>query len=593
MPVALQDLEFLIHDVLDFEGHYRSLNLQDPPTRELIDAIVHEAARFTENEIAPLNRNGDEEGCVLVDGEVTTPRGFKDAYAKYVEGGWAGLSGDPQYGGQGLPDSVSLFLEDLMCCANMAWTMYPGLSRGAIGALESHGSPELKAAFLGKLLSGEWTGTMCLTEPHAGSDVGLASTKAELQADGRYAVTGTKIFISAGEHDMAENIVHLVLARLPDAPEGTKGISMFVVPKRNLDSSRNTVTCGAIEEKMGIHGNATCVLNFDAALGYLVGEAGEGMRYMFTMMNGARLVVGLQGACQAHAAYLLSAEYARERLQMRSLSGPKAPGRPADPIIVHPDVRRMLLLQRAVSEGGRALVYYAGQVADRARHGPPDERAQADELLDFLTPIVKGTLTELGFESVNQAVQIFGGHGYIRETGVEQYVRDVRIAMIYEGTTQIQALDLLGRKILQNQGKGLTLFIAEITELAESMESTLPDIAASLEALAEEWSELTLNLSAVAMSDLDELGAASVDYLYYSGYAALAFCWGLMARAASMRISTDGESDQAVDPFASGKIATARFYFARVLPRTLGHKAAILAGKSTLMDVGEDALTLL
>jgi alkylation response protein AidB-like acyl-CoA dehydrogenase len=510
MPVSLRDIQFLIHDVFDFEGHYRALDLADPPTFELIDAIVDEAARFTENELAPLNRSGDEDGCHFADGHVSTPKGFKQAYAKYIEGGWAGLSGDPEYGGQGLPDSMSLFLEDLMCCANMAWTMYPGLSSGAMTALEPHGSAELKSQFLGKLLSGERTGTMCLTEPQAGSDVGLAKTKAERVADGSYAITGTKIFISAGDHDMAENIVHLVLARLPDAPQGTPGISMFVVPKFNLDGSRNAVDCGSIEEKMGIHGNATCVLNFDQACGYLVGEPGNGMRYMFTMMNGARLVVRLQGACQAHAAYLRSADYARERLQMRSLTGPKAPEQPADPIIVHPDVRRMLL-QRAIAEGGRALVYYVGQVADRARQGPAEDRATAAELLDFLTPIVKRILTELGFESVNQAVQIFGGHGFIRETGVEQYVRDVRIATIYEGTTQIQALDLLGRKILANQGRGLIAFTAEMNTLAESIETSLPEMAAELKALGKQWGKLTTNLCATATQDLDELGAAAVD----------------------------------------------------------------------------------
>ena len=597
MPVSQRDMQFLIHEVLDFEGHYRALDIADPPSRELIDAIVDEAARFTENELAPLNRVGDEQGCQLTEGEVTTPAGFKEAYAKYVEGGWAGLSGDPVYGGQGLPDSVSLFLEDLMCCANMAWTMYPGLSRGAIAALESHGSEELKSQFLGKLLSGEWTGTMCLTEAHAGSDVGLAKTRAEPQADGTYAITGTKIFISAGDHDMAENIVHLVLARLPDAPAGTKGISMFVVPKFLLDGGRNTVTCGSLEEKMGIHGNATCGLHFEEARGHLVGEAGDGMRYMFTMMNGARLVVGLQGACLAHAAFLQSAEYARERLQMRSLTGPKAADKPADPIIVHPDVRRMLLLQRSIAEGGRALVYYAGQIADRASHGPPEDRASADELLDFLTPIVKGGLTELGFESVNQAVQIFGGHGFIRETGVEQYVRDVRISLIYEGTTQIQALDLLGRKILQNQGKGLVTFVGEMTMLADSLEKSLPDIASALKDLGEEWGELTMNVGGTAMEDLDELGAASVDYLLYSAYAALAFCWALMARAAVGEDSGNegsGNEDsgkKGADPFISGKLAVARFYFARILPRTQGHKAAIEAGKSTLMDPDEDALT--
>lgn len=588
MPASLKDVRFLIHDVFDFAGHYARLELDEPPGRDLIDAIVEEAARFADGELAPLNRVGDESGCRLEDGSVSTPAGFKEAYAKYVEGGWAGLSGSAAYGGQGLPDSMSFFLEDLMCCANMAWTMYPGLSRGVVGALEEHGSAELKDAFLANLLSGEWTGTMCLTEPHAGSDVGLARTRAEASADGTYRISGTKIFISAGEHDMAENIVHLVLARIPDAPPGTKGISMFVVPKFDLDGTRNGVSCGSIEEKMGIHGNATCVLNFDGARGYLVGEPNHGMRYMFTMMNGARLVVGLQGASQAHAACLLSLEYAQDRPQMRSLTGPKAPERPADPIIVHPDVRRMLLFQRAIAEGGRALVYYAAQIIDRFRDGSPDERASAGELLDFLTPVVKGILTELGFESVNQAVQIYGGHGFIRETGVEQYVRDTRITTIYEGTTQIQALDLVGRKILQNQGKGLVSFIGEMQAVAASLEDPLPRLAAPLKALADEWGELTLQLSATAMQDLDEVGAAAVDYLYYSGYAALAFCWALMARSADEAIRAGS-----TDPFHAGKIAVADFFFSRVLPRAKAHQAAIEAGKGTLMDVDEGALVAL
>ncbi len=588
MSASLKDVRFLIHDVFDFAGHYARLEVDEPPGRDLIDAIIEEAARFADGELGPLNRVGDESGCRLDAGSVSTPAGFKEAYAKYVEGGWAGLSGSPAHGGQGLPDSMSFFLEDLMCCANMAWTMYPGLSRGVIGALEAHGSAELKEAFLAKLLSGEWTGTMCLTEPHAGSDVGLARTRAEASADGTYRISGTKIFISAGEHDMAENIVHLVLARMPDAPEGTKGISMFVVPKFDLDGTRNGVSCGSIEEKMGIHGNATCVLNFDDARGYLVGEPNQGMRYMFTMMNGARLVVGLQGACQAHAACLRAAEYAQERLQMRSLTGPKAPERPADPIIVHPDVRRMLLFQRAVAEGGRALVYYAAQIIDRYRDGTPDERVSAGELLDFLTPIVKGILTELGFESVNQAVQIYGGHGFIRETGLEQYVRDTRITTIYEGTTQIQALDLVGRKILQNQGKGLISFIGEMQALATSLEETLPRLAAPLKELADEWGELTLQLGATAMQDLDEVGAAAVDYLYYSGYATLAFCWALMARSADQ-----AQREGSTDPFHAGKIAVADFFFSRVLPRTKAHKVAIEAGKETLMDVDEAALVAL
>ena len=583
MPVSLKDMRFLIHDVLCYEQHYRSLGLQDPPNRELIDAIIDEAARFTETELAPLNISGDAQGCRVVDGQVITPDGFKQAYEIYIKGGWAGMSGDPVYGGQGLPDSVSIILEELMCSANMAWTMYPGLSRGVINALESHGSDEQKQIFLTKLLAGEWTGTMCLTEAQAGSDVGLAKTEAVPAADGSYAVSGTKIFISAGDHDMAENILHLVLARLPDAPSGTRGISMFVVPKINLDGSRNSVSCGGIEKKMGIHGNATCVLNFDAATGYLIGEPNEGMRYMFTMMNGARIVVGLQGVCLAEAAYLMAADYAADREQMRSLSGPKAPDRPADPILVHPDVRRMLLVQKAIVEGGRALVYYTAQLTDKVNANRGEELARAEELLDFLTPIVKGVLTELGFESVNHAMQIFGGHGFIRETGVEQYVRDARITMIYEGTTQIQALDLLGRKVLLTQGKGLMAFIDEINDLAEAIMEPLPDLSEKLKEAAREWADLTSPLESKAQENLDELGAAAVDYLFYSGYVTLAYCWARIAQTAAA-----GAAD---DQYLAGKLATARFYFARVLPRTLSHKAAMEAGADVLMSISDEALT--
>ncbi|MCZ6618056.1 MAG: acyl-CoA dehydrogenase C-terminal domain-containing protein [Gammaproteobacteria bacterium] len=583
MPVSLNDMRFLIHDVLGYEQHYQSLGLNDPPNRELIDAIIDEAARFTETELAPLNESGDVQGCRIVDGRVITPDGFKRAYEIYIKGGWAGLSGDPAYGGQGLPDSVSIILEELMCGANMAWSMYPGLSRGTINVLESYGSDEQKQTYLTRLLTGEWTGTMCLTEAQAGSDVGLAKTRAAPTADGGYAVSGTKIFISAGDHDMAENIVHLVLARLPDAPAGTKGISMFVVPKINLDGSPNNVTCGGIEKKMGIHGNATCVLHFEEAKGYLIGEPNEGMRYMFTLMNGARVVVGLQGVCLAQSAYLMAADYAADREQMRSLSGPKAPDRPADPILVHPDVRRMLLVQKSIVEGGRALIYYTGQLADQVAAYSGEEQARAEDLLDFLTPIVKGFLTELGFESVNHAMQIFGGHGFIRETGVEQYVRDARITMIYEGTTQIQALDLLGRKVLLTQGKGLTAFIDEINDLAGEIADSLPDLSAKLKSAAREWSGLTLPLAAKAQQNLDELGAAAVDYLFYSGYVTLAYCWARIARTAA-----EGDEN---DRYLAGKLATARFYFARMLPRAGAHKIAMEAGADVLMSISDEALT--
>ncbi len=585
MPISRRDLNFVLHDVLNVEAHYESLNLAEPPTRELVDAILDEMTRFCDAELAPLNAVGDVQGCTFDKGEVRTPDGFKAAYKTYVDGGWSALTGDPRWGGQGLPESLSLLVEECIGRSNMAWAMYPGLSRGVVNALGSHGSDEQKRDFLVPLLSGQWTGTMCLTEPHAGSDVGLARTKAQPLPDGAYAVSGTKIFISAGEHDLSENIVHLVLARLPDAPEGTKGISMFVVPKFDLDGERNAVTCAGIEEKMGIHGNATCVLQFDGARGYLVGQPNEGMKYMFTMMNAARVVVGLQGVCLADAALERAGDYARERLQMRALSGPRNPQADADPIIVHPDVRKMLLIQRAVVEGGRALVHFCGQAVDRLRHGSEQERADADALLDFLTPVVKGFLTELGFESVNHAVQIHGGHGYVAETGVEQYVRDARITMIYEGTTQIQALDLLGRKVLQTQGAGLRQFVALMESTAEEAESDFPEMATALRAGAQEWAALSMQVGAKAQQNLDEVGAAAVDYLFYSGYMILAYFWARMAVAAEAQLKSGAE-----DPFYAGKVAVARFVFARLLPRTAAHKQAIDAGGDTLLNLTDAML---
>ena len=593
MTASLRDLRFTIHDVLDFTGHYGSLGLAEAPDRALLDAIIDEAARFCEGELAPINASGDK-GCRFADGEVTTPPGFRAAYQSYIEGGWAGLSGDANYGGQGLPDSVSLILEELMSAANMAWTMYPGLSRGVIEALEHHGTDEQKARFLPRMLTGEWTGTMCLTEPHAGSDVGLARTRAELVEAGEpglgpvYAITGTKIFISAGEHDLADNIVHLVLAREPDSPDGTRGISMFIVPKFDLDGSRNGVVCGNIEEKMGIHGNATCVLHFESARGYLVGEVNQGMRNMFTMMNAARLVVGLQGVCQAQVALRRSSDYAQERLQMRALSGPRAPDKPADPIVVHPDVRRLLLTQRAIADGGRMLVYFAGQVADRAAHLQGAEAEEAQVLLDFLTPIVKGVLTELGLESVNHAIQVYGGHGFIRETGIEQYARDARITTIYEGTTAIQGLDLLGRKILQNQGAGLMAFLKVSDELASQLErdEDLKPLGESLADHGAQWGELAMNVGGRAMENLEELGAAAVDFLLYSGYLTLAFCWGRIALTASQ-----GLAAAPGDEYLESKLAVARFYFARMLPRAHAHKSAVEAGAGTLTDPGDSLFT--
>lgn len=588
MRIPTRDISFALYDVLDYESHYAQLGLTDSVTRELLDAILEECAKFSETELQPLNRIGDEHGCQLKDGEVTTPPGFKAAYQTYVEGGWPAICGDPEHGGQGLPHSVGVLTEEILCTANMAWTMYPGLSHSAVAAVQSHGSNQQKTDFLEHLVSGNWTGTMCLTEPHCGSDVGLAKTKAELRADGSYSITGTKIFISAGEHDLAENIVHLVLARTPDAPSGTRGISLFLVPKFDLDGRRNDLVCGALEEKMGIHGNSTCVMHFEAARGYLVGEENGGMRCMFTMMNSARIGVGIQGLAVAEAAYQASLDYANDRLQMRSLTGPKAPDKPADPIIVHPDVRRMLLTQKAIIEGGRTFAYFAGQLLDTCEHATDaTTRDDAEVLLDFLTPIIKGCLTELGYESVNHAVQVFGGHGFIRETGVEQFVRDARITLLYEGTTGIQALDLLGRKIVVTQGKGLMAFLALMQELAVEVEGTVPHLAKELVRLKDEWGSLTLAIGGKAQENADELGAAATDYLMYSGYCVLAYFWALIAhksfKAGELEAESPSKTEGGQDPYILGKRGTADFYFQRLLPRTAVHKSAVEAGAASLM----------
>jgi alkylation response protein AidB-like acyl-CoA dehydrogenase len=584
----LRDMRFLLYDVFDFEAHFARLSDRERMTRDLLDPILDEAARFAEVELYPVNRTGDEEGCRFANGVVTTPKGFKEAYRTYVANGWTGMTGDPAYGGQALPHSLSLIVEEPMTIANMAWTMYPDLSHSAMNALERHGTPAQKKRFLTLLLSGACTGTMCLTEPHAGSDVGILRTKAVPNADGTYAITGTKIFISAGEHDFVDNILHLVLARVPNAPAGTKGISLFIVPKfiprdDGTPGERNGVQCTGIEEKMGIHGNATCVLNFDGATGFLVGAENEGMRCMFTMMNAARLGVGMQGVGLSEAAYQASLAYARERLQMRAMTGPQNPSGPADPIIVHPDVRRMLLTQKALIEGGRALAYYTAQQADLAEFGPVDQRDAAETMLSFLTPIVKAFLTETGFESVNHAVQIFGGHGFIRETGIEQYVRDSRITLIYEGTTQIQAIDLLGRKVMMTQGRGLLLFVEEMQRVAKQCAVPLPDVGAALERIAGEWATLSMATGGRAASNLDELGAASVDYLMYSGYACLAYCWARMAWVATQQLNKGARIG--ADPYLAGKIATARFYMTRMLPRAEMHKRAIEAGAGVLMQM--------
>ena len=591
----LRDMRFAMNELLNIKQHYATLPGGEEATPELIDAILEEGAKFAENELAPLNRSGDQEGCRWEDGEVFTPSGFKEAYDKFVEGGWPSLSHSPDLGGQGLPESLGIVINELVGTANWSWSMYPGLSHGAMNTLEAHGTDEQQQQYLVPLIEGRWTGTMCLTEPHCGTDLGLLRTKAEPNEDGSYAISGTKIFISAGEHDMAENIIHIVLARLPDAPKGTKGISLFIVPKNhvNTDGSlggRNGVSCGSLEHKMGIHGNSTCVMNFDRAQGYLIGPANKGLNCMFTFMNTARIGTALQGLAHAEFGFQNSLTYARERLQMRSLTGPKAEDKPADPIIVHPDVRRMLLTQKAFAEGGRALVYFAAQQVDKANHGETEEERQAaEQLLSFLTPIAKAFLTETGFESANLGLQIFGGHGYISEWGMEQNVRDSRISMLYEGTTGIQALDLLGRKVLMTQGETLKSFTKIVHKFCQSEidNPQMQPYIEPLQAINKEWGELTMKIGMSAMQNRDEVGAASVDYLMYSGYAVLAYFWALAAKTAQQSIAA-GTDEEA---FYQAKISTANFYFKRLLPRTRALAETMVSGADCLMELEEGAFS--
>jgi len=584
----LRDMRFVLNEVLDLDGHYAKLGLEEVNS-ELLNAFLEEGAKFAENELSPLNRSGDEEGCGFENGVVTTPKGFKEAYGKYVEGGWPAMGGDPEFGGQGLPGSSSIAISEMTGTANWSWSMYPGLSHGAVATIEAHGTDEQKQTYLPKLTSGEWTGTMCLTEAHCGSDLGLLKTKAEPQADGSYKITGTKIFISAGEHDMADNIVHIVLARLPDAPKGTKGISLFIVPKFLTDGNggvgeRNGVACGSIEHKMGIKASATCVMNFDGATGYLIGPENKGLNCMFTFMNFARLGTAIQGVAHAELGFQGGLTYAKDRLAMRSLSGAKNADGPADPIIVHPDVRRMLLTSKAFAEGGRALVYFCAQLGDTVKLAKDEEeRKEADALMALLTPIAKAFVTEVGLEAANHGVQIYGGHGFIREWGMEQNLRDARISTLYEGTTGIQALDLLGRKVLMTQGQALRNFTKIIHKFCEANADNdkLKELIEPLAASNKEWGDLTQAIGMQAMQNPDSAGGASVDYLMYSGYVTLAYLWALMASKAQAQLDA-GAGDE---DFYKAKISTARFYFKRILPRIAGHKGAIEGGIDSLMEL--------
>jgi alkylation response protein AidB-like acyl-CoA dehydrogenase len=589
----LKDIRFVLNEFLQVEKYANLPGFADA-TPETIDAILEGGAKLMEEVIAPLNQVGDKEGCKWDNGVVTTPTGFKAAYKEYIDGGWGALTADPAYGGQGLPHVLGLVLSEMMCSANMAFGMYPGLSHGAYAAIHAHGTDAQKETYLPKLVTGEWTGTMNLTEPQCGTDLGLMRTKAEPQSDGSFKISGTKIFISAGEHDLAANIIHLVLAKIPGGPPGIKGVSLFIVPKFlvNADGSlgaRNGVSCGSIEHKMGIHGNSTCVLNYDEATGYLIGETHKGMRAMFTMMNAARLGVGIQGLGIAEVAFQNAANYARERLQMRSITGTKFPDKPADPIIVHPDVRRMLMSIKAFTEGARALALQTGLLIDFA-HSHPDEqvRRDSDDLVALLTPMLKAYYTDYGYEAATMAQQIYGGHGYIREHGMEQFVRDARIAMLYEGANGVQALDLVGRKLPQHMGRLLRQFFHPADRfIQENMADAKigKDYVLPLAKSFARLQQATAWIAEQSLKNADQAGAASTDYLKLFALVALGHIWAQLAKVATEKLAA-GAEDKA---FYEAKLVTAKFFMDRVLPDTSALLSKVQAGAETLMKLPAEA----
>ena len=592
MPIytpPLRDMQFVMHEVLKVSDELKALPKHADMDIDTINAVLEEGGKFATEVTFPLNISGDTEGCTLDQAthEVTAPKGFREAYAQYVQGGWAALSCDPAYGGQGLPFVVNQCFYEMLNSANQAWTMYPGLSHGAYECLHAHGTDAQKSTYLPKMVSGEWTGSMCLTEPHCGTDLGLLTTRASPQADGSYKLTGTKIFISAGEHDLASNIVHLVLARLPDAPPGNKGISLFAVPKFNVNAdgtlgSRNGIYCAGLEHKMGIHANSTCQMVLEEAVGTLVGQPNKGLPAMFVMMNAARLGVGNQSLGLTEVAYQNALAYAKDRLQMRSLSGVKAKDKPADPIIVHPDVRKMLLTAKAYAEGGRALACYCALLLDKEL-SHPDEKVRSDsaEMLALLTPIVKAFLTDNGYQATTMCQQVFGGHGYIKEWGMEQHVRDARINMIYEGTNTIQSLDLLGRKVLGNGGASLKKFgklIAALVE-EEGVNEKMAEFIGPLATLGEQMTKFTTEIGFKGMQNPDEVGAAAVDYLRVAGHLVFSYFFARMAQVALREMAAGN-----ADPFYPAKLQTARFYFAKLLPETAMLTRTARAGATVLMD---------
>ncbi len=585
----LRDMQFVMHEVLNVVEQLKQVPRHADIDAATIDAVLEEGGKFASEVIFPLNISGDKESCSLDQAThaVTTPKGFKEAYKQYIEAGWAALGCDPVYGGQGLPLVVNSMFYEMLNSANQAWTMYPGLTHGAYAALHAHGTDAQKQTYLHKMTSGEWTGTMCLTEPHCGTDLGLMRTKAEPQPDGTYKITGNKIFISAGEHDMSDNIIHLVLARLPDAPPGIKGVSLFIVPKFlvNPDGSpgvRNGIYCGGLEHKMGIKASATGQMVLEGAIGTMVGQPNKGMQGMFVMMNAARLGVGNQSLGLTEVAYQNALAYAKDRIQMRSLTGPKAKDKAADPIIVHPDVRKMLLTAKAYAEGGRALQAFCSLLLEKEHYHPDEkQRKDAGEMLAMLTPIVKAFLTDNGHISTNACMQVFGGHGFIKEWGMEQFVRDNRINMIYEGTNTIQSLDLLGRKILGNNGATLRKFgklIAQLVE-EEGVNEKMAEFITPIAVLGEQMTKFTTEIGFKGFQNPDEVGAAAVDYLRVAGHLVFGYFWARMAQVALREMAAGN-----TDPFYLAKVQTARFYFAKLFPETATLMRTARAGSKVLMD---------